>query len=378
MDSCNEQIILTIKNDKSSNNSTVTITEKTAPPRTIIKTNAQANIDEETNDKLEYEDVIVEGTETANSATTSSSDSETSDSDTDNDHDTSTGIITPSTTETSSPICTDSTKHSTSSGNSGITSVPNPVTIVQAKLSEDKLVYVKILPPTTTTHVPLIKTPPKIIIAQSSQVSPSKSGIADDVPKLEENKTSELLDESNVIKKEEIVRSSTPITTETIEVPSAPVTKMSRDLKQLKKTINASKMLSEMINDSGHTKPRKSRNLKDFDDSSYGGGGGSDNHDPRGRSRSKSQPHGSLESKSPSDMSDGDYRVRRNMRSQNIEFAQKQQKFLNRIQSHQDSDGGFNSDEESIDSSVGVKPCEDKEKKVKKLVHDIHPAPKVS
>lgn len=117
--------------------------------------------------------------------------------------------------------------------------------------------------------------------------------------------------------------------------------KMKREVKQLQQSMDNSKILTEYINDS---ETRKSRRQSKFDDS----------ESTFSRSRSVSI----------SESQDDEGKKRSNMRSHNSDFLQKQQKFLTRIQTSQDSDGVFNSDCESIDS---------KSTDTKK---PIHPAPK--
>lgn len=341
------------------------------------------NNDDEIDDKLEYENIIIECTETAisnSSSSSSSSSSESESSDEYTDEENCDGLMESSSPEKMSSTSSDQIgqKSSVGSDSEKPAVISEPFKIVKTKISND-FHFVKIIPPTTTTaatmsaisnaqiSLPVISNEMTTSVFKKSD-SPEKISVTTDVT----DSPSVTPVSLNIVKeiKYEIERTSTPSS----EKSSTPEPKMSRDLKQLKKTINASKVLTEMMNYSDSTKPRKSRNAKETEFSLSSG----DLDLSQNRSRSKSVPHGSLESKSPSDVSDGDNRVRRNMRSQNIEFAQKQQKFLNRIQSQQDSDGGFNSDEESIDSSVGVKPIEMKEKKYKKLqVKDIHPPPKV-
>lgn len=103
--------------------------------------------------------------------------------------------------------------------------------------------------------------------------------------------------------------------------------KMTREVKELQKSMDNSKVLSEYINDS---ETRKSRRKSKFDDS----------ESSFSRSRSVSI----------SESQDDEGKKRSNMRSHNTDFVQKNQKFLTRIQSSQDSDGIFASDDESIDS----------------------------
>lgn len=103
--------------------------------------------------------------------------------------------------------------------------------------------------------------------------------------------------------------------------------KMIREVKELQKSMDNSKVLSEYINDS---ETRKSRRKSKFDDS----------ESSFSRSRSVSI----------SESQDDEGKKRSNMRSHNTDFLQKHQKFLTKIQSSQDSDGLFASDDESIDS----------------------------
>lgn len=124
--------------------------------------------------------------------------------------------------------------------------------------------------------------------------------------------------------------------------------KMKREVKQLQQSMDNSKILTEYINDS---ETRKSRRQSKFDDS--------ESTFSRSRSVSVSES-----------LQDDEGKKRSNMRSHNSDFLQKQQKFLNRIQSSQDSDGVFNSEDESIDSKSTDTEKTGMHKK------PIHPAPK--
>lgn len=140
------------------------------------------------------------------------------------------------------------------------------------------------------------------------------------------------------------------IKTKTSEVQdddSSPA-KMKREVKQLQQSMDNSKILTEYINDS---ETRKSRRQSKFDDS--------ESTFSRSRSVSVSES-----------LQDDEGKKRSNMRSHNSDFLQKQQKFLNRIQSSQDSDGVFNSEDESIDSKSTDTEKTGMHKK------PIHPAPK--
>lgn len=125
---------------------------------------------------------------------------------------------------------------------------------------------------------------------------------------------------------------------------------MKREIKQLQKSMNNSKILSEYINDGEKRKSRRKSKFEDLESSLSS----------RSRSVSISESQ-----------HDDEGRKRSNMRSHNYDFTLKNQKFLAKVQNSQDSDGLFNSDDESIDSKS---TDTDKQGMVKK---PIYPPPKI-
>lgn len=155
----------------------------------------------------------------------------------------------------------------------------------------------------TTNKMILVKLSPKSVPIKTKKIKLKSRSLF--IPKYMRDKSDEQLEDSPPL-----VNKST---------------KISREVKQLQKSMDNSKVLSEYRNDS---EIRKSRRISKFDDSGSS-------------SRSRSV--------SISESQDDDGKKRPNMRSHNTDFVQKHQKFLSRIQNSQDSDNNSD-DEESFDS----------------------------
>lgn len=159
--------------------------------------------------------------------------------------------------------------------------------------------------------------------------------------------------------------------------------KIKREIKQLQKMMNDSKILTEFIQ-GGETKVRKVKKLAKHDEMLT-------DHDEsiaisliRRSSRSLSCSHriesnsnggGSRKSAATPDSGSSSSSIRRNMRSQNAEFSAKHQKFLRGIQSQQDSDASDNTSDNEKDDERITKNCLN----IKQRQHKtVHPPPKVS
>ena len=152
--------------------------------------------------------------------------------------------------------------------------------------------------------------------------------------------------------------------------------KIKREIKQLQKMMNDSKILTEYINDS-ETRVRKVKKMAKHEDAVDGAD--TESITSKASTRDRSRSRSCSRNHSPMDMSAYHHnsardseKGKRNMRSQNAEFSAKHQKFLRGIQSQQDSDASENSEN---DSTIDDKS---KQKFIVEKPKQIHLAPKLT
>lgn len=241
-----------------------------------------------------------------------------------------------------------------------LTSIQLPASIkvtklVQTKTPENKLVFVKILSTAQSAAVPLTVSVsesnlPVVTTTAAAIIKPITPSVS-----FENNESTPKLKSETDDKTADVVTATNDENTEEdslFDATASSTPKISREMKELNKMMNQSKILTEFINEpQQQRKSRKStKPIADYDEDTS-----STQHHRRSRSRSKSTMSQYSESNLHDElMSDGGTsfsRSRRSMRSQNLEFAQKQQKFLSRIQHNQDSDGTYNSEDDTMEVS---------------------------
>lgn len=193
----------------------------------------------------------------------------------------------------------------------------------------------------------------------------------DDEEDDDDNEVEEDEDNLHQINNESIIEVK-DILNDKIKEASSNKKKLNREIKSLNKTQNESKILTEYANDSCDIKSRKSRKLSAQSSTVTPAG-------KRSKSRSPSFDRTSCSSsldKSTSSVIDSATKTssntslkRQNMRSQNLEFSLKQQKFLSRIQNQsQDSEA---TDISEDDQNFTIEDENNGNTRV------IHPPPKV-
>lgn len=158
---------------------------------------------------------------------------------------------------------------------------------------------------------------------------------------------------------------------ETRQQTSTP--KIKREVKQLQKMVNESKILTEFVSDQDSQRSRKVKKTPKADtDHDFSGTGGGDNESiaSKSSSRSRSLSRNRSPTDTPVSSKDGE-KNRRNMRSQNAEFSAKHYKFLRGIHQH-DSDVSDNTSDIEVDKPVPVSSNFEENSKT------VHPPPKVN
>lgn len=148
--------------------------------------------------------------------------------------------------------------------------------------------------------------------------------------------------------------------------------KIRREIKQLQKMVNESKILTEFINDQDSQRSRKVKkpSKTEFDHDFSGTGGDNESIASKSSSRSRSLSRNMSPIDSTVSGKDSE-KNRRNMRSQNAEFSAKHYKFLRGIHQN-DSDASDNNSDIEMDKPVPVSSSFEHKPKT------VHPPPKVN
>lgn len=138
--------------------------------------------------------------------------------------------------------------------------------------------------------------------------------------------------------------------------------KIKREIKQLQKMVNESKILTDFINDQDSQRSRKVKKTTKTETDHDFSGTGCDNESiaSKSSSRSRSLSRNMSPIDTPVSSKDGE-KNRRNMRSQNAEFSAKHYKFLRGIHQH-DSDASENTSDIEGDKTVPSPSFEEKTK----------------
>lgn len=148
--------------------------------------------------------------------------------------------------------------------------------------------------------------------------------------------------------------------------------KIKREIKQLQKMVNESKILTDFINDQDSQRSRKVKKTPktETDHDFSGTGGDNESIASKSSSRSRSLSRNMSPIDTPLSSKDGE-KNRRNMRSQNAEFSARHYKFLRGIHQH-DSDASDNTSDIEVDKTVPVVSTFEEKPKT------VHPPPKVN